>query len=65
MTKNDPHAHATKHVSPEIVAAIKGAISKGQQKYSTNNVEADQGPKHISYYFSWLLEFLEEEGHHD
>jgi hypothetical protein len=67
MTKNAPHAHATKHISPEIVAAIKEAISKGQQKYSTYNGQANQGPKHISYYFPWLLELLdaEMENEHD
>jgi hypothetical protein len=52
-------------VSPEIVAAIKEAISKGQQKYSTYNGESNQGPKHISHCFSWLLELVDAEGHHD
>lgn len=52
-------------VSPEIVAAIKEAISKGQQKYSTYNGGSNQGPKHITHCFSWLLELLDSEGHHD
>ncbi len=43
MTKNAPPAHTGKPPSPEIVAAIKEAINKGQQKYSTYNGESNQG----------------------
>lgn len=65
MTKNAPPTHTSKSPSPEIVAAIKEAINKGQQKYSTNDDETNQGPKHISHHFSWLLELLDAESHHD
>lgn len=65
MTKNAPPAHTGKLPSPEIVAAIKEAINKGQQKYSTYNGESNQGPKHISYCFPWLPKLLDGEGQHD
>ncbi|MGC1182901.1 hypothetical protein [Legionella sp.] len=56
--------------SPEIAATIKGAIYaiyKGQQKYSTYNGQTNQGPKHISFCFSPLLELMESalENKHD
>ena len=59
MTKHAPPAHTGKPISPEIVVAIKEAINKGQQKYSTYNGESNQGPKHISYCFPWLLKLLD------
>lgn len=65
MTKNTPPAPTSKPPSPEIVAAIKEAINKGQQKYSIYNGESNQGLKHISYCFPWLLELVDAESQHD
>jgi len=70
MTKNNPHIHGAKNKSPEIAGTIREAtnsIYNGQQKYSTYNGETNQGPKHISFCFSWLLELMESalESEHD
>ena len=67
MTKNAPLAHTRKPISPEIVVAIKEAINKGQQKYSTYNGESNQGPKHISFCLSPIQKLIEAEigGEHE
>lgn len=59
-----------KNKSPEIAATIEEAIHsiyKGQQKYNTYNGQTNQGPKHISFCFPWLLELMESalENEHD
>jgi hypothetical protein len=61
MTKNASPAHTGKPPSPEIVAAIKEAINKGQQKYSIYNGESNQGPKHISFCLSPIQKLIEAE----
>jgi hypothetical protein len=61
MIKSNSNTPRAKNKSPEIAATIERAtdiIYKGQQKYSTYNGQTNQGPKHISFCFSWLLDLM-------
>jgi hypothetical protein len=61
MSKSDSSSKQTKSLPPEVAATIRGAMSaiyKGQQKYSNHNGQTNQGPKHISFCLSALLELM-------
>lgn len=47
-----------KNKSPEVAATIKGAIDNISQMYGTNDSQANQGPKHLSFFLPRVIDLI-------